>query len=477
MRIAQLQNDAQQGIDDRKTRRQSKTCIANSTSKSPIDGRRRITLLTLHAKLSSAVSHRPSYTHIHRRSTIVARPTSIEKPLQIFASATLSRNASTSNATPLNVPPSNIIDPPSSSNLQGDLDSLSLGDIDLNKTALELGEKVGGLKELGVDYGWGPTSVLQWLLESYHITSGLPWWAAIAATALTIRLFTFPLYVRASDSTARMNAMSEVTQPIYNRMQDAQKRGDVQTQQLELRRYMAARREAGISFTAQLTPVVIQGIVGFCGFKLMRKLADLPAPGFTEGGFLWLTDLTIPDGYLIMPAVMALSIHLLVRMGGETGTTATPPAMKSFMLFGMPGLLFLITGWQSGALCIWFATSGAVSIVQAQLLQRPAIRRKLGIAPMFKPASANQPAKSFKEMFDEQMETFGGRKRQTTPPPSTESAESRPPRTANDFMRPRYQAPNLRRTAGGDPAGTIEAKAVSSRSDSPPRPSSRKSRR
>jgi YidC/Oxa1 family membrane protein insertase len=73
-------------------------------------------------------------------------------------------------------------------------------------------------------------------------------------------------------------------------------------------------------------------------------------------------------------------------MGGETGTQAQMPAgMRTFMLWGMPGLILLVTGWQPGAVCAWFAAGGPLGIMQSLALQRHAVREFLMIAPFYKP--------------------------------------------------------------------------------------------
>jgi YidC/Oxa1 family membrane protein insertase len=51
----------------------------------------------------------------------------------------------------------------------------------------------------------------------------------------------------------------------------------------------------------------------------------------------------------------------------------------------MPGLILLVTGWQPGAVCVWFAAGGALGIMQSLALRRHAMRELLMIAPFYKP--------------------------------------------------------------------------------------------
>jgi len=147
-----------------------------------------------------------------------------------------------------------------------------------------------------------------------------------------------------------------ITQPITERMTEAQKTNDQQGVMQAWTELRAVRKRAGMSYTAQFTPMLVQSVLGFCSFRLMRAMASLPVPGLQTGGFGWVTDLTITDGYLLLPAIMAGAMHVMFRYGGETGSNELMnPGMRSFMLWGMPGVIFLVTGWQPAAICVWFA--------------------------------------------------------------------------------------------------------------------------
>lgn len=40
---------------------------------------------------------------------------------------------------------------------------------EITKDASPIPEQIGYLKDLGLDYGWGPTSFVQWLIENIHV--------------------------------------------------------------------------------------------------------------------------------------------------------------------------------------------------------------------------------------------------------------------------------------------------------------------
>ncbi|KAF1346301.1 60Kd inner membrane protein-domain-containing protein [Delphinella strobiligena] len=279
-------------------------------------------------------------------------------------------------------------------------------------------EQIGYLKEIGLDYGWGPTAMIEWGLEHVHVYSGLPWWGSIVATALCFRLALFPLFLRSSDVGARQAAMLPITKPLTTRMMEAFKAQDMET---------------GISMTVLMGPALLQAVFGFCAFKLMRAMANLPVPGLENGGILWFVDLTQRDPYLALPAIMAISMHAIFRMGGESGAPMQNPAMRPFMLYVMPGLVFISTVWLPANLNLWLATTGLVGMAQVSLFRQADVRSALGMAPLV----PNDPR--------------------------TPGAHPGPANTIDvkGFSRPsssqslRYQAPNIKT---GSPSGASQTK-------------------
>ena len=70
----------------------------------------------------------------------------------------------------------------------------------------------------------------------------------------------------------------------------------------------------GVKLTAIFMPLVFQLPLGFGTFRCMRGMSYLPVPGFDEGGFLWLYDLTTPDPFLILPVATAGMYYLVFKV-------------------------------------------------------------------------------------------------------------------------------------------------------------------
>lgn len=338
-------------------------------------------------------------------------------------------------------------------------------------------ERIGYLSEIGINYGYGITSSLQYVIEHIHVSAGLPWWGSVAATAVILRIALLPLFLKSSDIMARSQALNPVLQPITNRMKAAQKAGDQVAMMSAWNELGAARKRAGISISGQFTPILAQGIIAYCGFRLVRAMATLPVPALKTEGPLWLQDLTLSDPYLILPIAMAGTIHLLVRMGGETGAAGTSemaPGIQKFMLYGVPTLIVFTMGWMPALTCIWFTSGGAIGIVQSQLLQRPAIRNFFGLTPLYKNKNAPKlDSNTIDVKLGKKPSTAASDQLDFSTPAATPQA-GRAQRKNQAYMQPRYQSPKLNYAQSparpGGPGSVIDVQSSAGTQPAQPSP-------
>jgi YidC/Oxa1 family membrane protein insertase len=155
---------------------------------------------------------------------------------------------------------------------------------------------------------------VQWLLEHVHIYSGLPWSLSIIATTLLVRVGVFYFYIRQADTAARTAALSPIVKPLNEKMLEHMRAGNQQAAMTYRKQISAVYKDADIHpFKAALGPL-LQAMLGFGAFRLIRGMADLPVPGLQNEGLLWIADLTISDPYLILPVAVGGMMHLVVRV-------------------------------------------------------------------------------------------------------------------------------------------------------------------
>lgn len=187
----------------------------------------------------------------------------------------------------------------------------SIGDITSDLPLVP--ETIGYLKGLGLDYGWGPTALVEYLLEHVHIYTATPWWASIILTALAVRIVLLKPYIDAADVSARMATIAELLKPIKERINAAKATKNHAALTQAAQEMNSLYRDAGIKLWKLAVPL-LQIPIGIGTFRLFSGMAALPVPGLEDGGFLWLKDLTISDPLWILPVLTGLGIHLTFKV-------------------------------------------------------------------------------------------------------------------------------------------------------------------
>lgn len=184
-------------------------------------------------------------------------------------------------------------------------------------------ERIGYLKELGLDFGWGSTSIMQYLIEHIHIYSGLPWWASIMAVGVLSRVVLFKAVMNASENAARMSEAKPKLDPLQAQMiAISREGGGMQAQQVVRAQMKEVHNEYGISTWKSLVPM-LQIPLGFGCFRIVRGMASLPVPGLASETAGWLTDLTVADPFFILPAIAAGTLILTLKVSWYNSAKST----------------------------------------------------------------------------------------------------------------------------------------------------------
>ena len=191
---------------------------------------------------------------------------------------------------------------------------------------LDMPEQIGYLQAIGLDFGIGPTSTMQWLLEHVYIYSGMPWWASIAAVAVIIRVAIFKPSLTAAEHSHKLQELRKNPRfaDAMRRMQEA---AMVSGNQAEM---MAARNEtkqmqraAGVETWRAFVPM-INVPIALGMLRLIRGMAALPVPSLENGGALWFVDLTVPDPLFILPIASSALLFFVMRVSQRTTLHSSP---------------------------------------------------------------------------------------------------------------------------------------------------------
>ncbi|KAF9874947.1 hypothetical protein CkaCkLH20_07641 [Colletotrichum karsti] len=316
-----------------------------------------------------------------------SKPTTEEAPAAAQAPPAPSEPVTPAATAPAPVTPAEPITtfsdaaPQATSNL-ADIDAASL---------LDLPEQIGYLKALGLDFGWGPSSVMQWFLEHVHVYSGLPWWGSIAATAVLLRLILLKPILKSQETSTKLQALQ--ADPKYEEIKraslEATSAGDTQAM-MEHRRDLATLNKAAGVNPANALWGFIQIPFGYGMFRVLNGAASIPVPGMETGGFLWVTDLTVPDPLYILPIIGPITMFAMMRTAGANATPQQK-AQQRLMIWILGPLSGIVTLYLPAAVQVYFVVTGAIGIAQNYALKMPAVRRAVGLPPMVTPSPVAAP--------------------------------------------------------------------------------------
>ncbi|EGR49609.1 uncharacterized protein TRIREDRAFT_121436 [Trichoderma reesei QM6a] len=305
-----------------------------------------------------------------------ATPTPATEQASTAAAATSSPSSSTPTDAAAVTSPS-ATDPASVAASDADLSSISA--LINGQDILNMREDIGYLHAIGLDYGWGFTSVMQWTLEHVHVWGGLGWGASIMATAVLLRAVMFYPQIQSLKFNAVMQrmrkdprsteAMKLVQQGFQESDMEKRQRGQVLNKLL--------RTEYGVSNWGILWSLA-QIPFTFGLFRIVSGMVHIPVPSLENAGFLWFTDLTATDPYFILPAAgTALMMGALLINAKHTPKQQRKMLKPMMYIFGTVG--FIGTTFLSAAVNLMTVSLGASTLVTALILNIPSIRRALGL--------------------------------------------------------------------------------------------------
>jgi len=197
--------------------------------------------------------------------------------------------------------------------------SSDLSDLTLDSSAVPAAaDQIGYLHSLGLDFGWGPTSVMQYVLEHIHVYTGLPWWGSIALACVAIRGIVFLPALRAQENTQKMSELrhnpewAQAADVMKKAMWDPSPEGRPRAMQAR-GTMMVIQRRAGVSMWKSWIPL-IQIPFGIGMFRLLNGMTKLPVPGLDEGGLLWVKDLTVSDPLFALPLAASAIMVVVMRV-------------------------------------------------------------------------------------------------------------------------------------------------------------------
>ncbi len=239
--------------------------------------------------------------------------------------------------------------------LQTPLNPLAAGASHIEKTRLFIGpqeetllEKIAPGFDLIKDYGYLTVIAkpIFWLLEQIHSYVANWGWAIVILTLL-IKLLFFPLSAASYKSMARMKEV----QPRLMTLRE-QLKGDPQKLN---RAMMDLYKQEKINPLGGCLPVVVQIPVFIALYWVLLSSVEMRnAPWI-----LWINDLSVPDGFYILPVIMAVSMYVQVKLN------PTPPdPLQAKIMMWMPIVFSVMFFFFPAGLVLYWVVNNILSIAQ-----------------------------------------------------------------------------------------------------------------
>ncbi|KAF4120725.1 YidC/Oxa1 family membrane protein insertase [Geosmithia morbida] len=256
-----------------------------------------------------------------------------------------------------------------------------IGDL-VNSSGSEIlsrAEDIGYLASLGLDYGFGPTSAMQWVLEHVHVWGGVGWAGAIVSTAMILRVAMFYPTVKSTRFSADMKRMQEdprfpqTTEMLKLAIRDGDRTAQAQAQALN----GILRKEYDVPMRRMLWSFLpIPFSYGL--FRIVTGMTHIPVPSLETGGWLWFTDLTVADPYMVLPAMATVLMVAAIDINAANSPKSQQGMVKMMKYILVPVMLFG-TSFLSAAVNLMGVSFGFATLINTVILNNNAVRRSLGI--------------------------------------------------------------------------------------------------
>ena len=204
---------------------------------------------------------------------------------------------------------------------------------------------------------------LKWTFQ--HMVHNWGW--AIVIQTLIINIALLPLRISQMKSMLKMQKI----QPQIKSIQEKYKKYSMRDpRKQEMQQEMSALyKKEGVNPVGGCLPMLIQLPFLYAYYAMLGVAIDL-----RHAHWLWIRDLSGPDPWRLLPVGIIITMFLTQRMTPQTGMDPTQQKMMNFM---MPVFLGVISWNLAAGLCLYWAESTLIGIVQQVLLNRSSLGQEM----------------------------------------------------------------------------------------------------
>ena len=260
----------------------------------------------------------------------------------------------------------------------GDSVSSIVTDLSSTSTLPPGTELVGEVAQIAGE-SWYTTAGLMYVMEYFHLVSGLEWYQAIAAATVVMRTLTLPFTVMQMRNTARMQLARPEMERLQERAKQTQAQNDPEAAQRHLSEVTAIWKKYECHPVKSLAPLLVSAPLFVSFYFAISRMAD-GIGSFKDGGAFWFTDLSAADPTMMMPLLTSALFLASVELGAVEGMNNNQQGLT--MKWALRGLALALVpmtwNFTQGVFCYWI-TSNSYSLFQATLFKSTMMKRLAGI--------------------------------------------------------------------------------------------------
>jgi YidC/Oxa1 family membrane protein insertase len=194
-----------------------------------------------------------------------------------------------------------------------------------------------------------------------HVAFG-NWGLSIIALTLCLRICLFPLSWKQIQTTIAMRRIKPEVDALNKKFPN-----DAQARQMAM---MELYRKHGVNPLGGCLPQLVQLPIWWAMWATLQTAVEM-----YHEKFLWLSDLSAPDKFFILPLVYGVFIVLQQRLVPQQGMD---PMQQKMMTYLMPIMFTVLVLFLPAALGLYMLTSSALGIAQQLIVEKIAPRNPPG---------------------------------------------------------------------------------------------------
>jgi len=193
------------------------------------------------------------------------------------------------------------------------------------------------------------------------------WGWSIVIVTLIINVAMFPLKWSSMKSSLKMAKIAPQIKAIQEKYKKY-KLSDPRRQEMNPE-ISALYKKEGANPVGGCVPMLLQMPFLFAFYRMLGVVVEL-----RHAPYLWMSDLSSPDPYHILPIGIILTMFVLQKM---TPAGGMDPVQQKMMSFTMPVFLGIISWSLSAGLCVYWVLGNVIGIVQQMIVNRTKFGREM----------------------------------------------------------------------------------------------------